>query len=55
MAGDNRGVVYTGPGSVEVQELDYPAFELVEQNHRQLQHGVVLKVVATSTLGLRRG
>ncbi|MFL6191665.1 MAG: formaldehyde dehydrogenase, glutathione-independent, partial [Actinomycetes bacterium] len=45
MAGDNRGVVYTGPGSVEVQDLDYPKLELPEQDNRQLQHGVILKVV----------
>jgi glutathione-independent formaldehyde dehydrogenase len=51
MADTNRGVVYTGRGSVEVQELDYPVFELVEQNNRQLQHGVVLKVVATNICG----
>ena len=25
MADTNKGVVYTGPGSVEVQDLDYPA------------------------------
>jgi glutathione-independent formaldehyde dehydrogenase len=51
MADTNKGVVYTGQGSVEVQELDYPVFELLEQNHRQLQHGVVLKVVATNICG----
>ncbi|HTF60253.1 MAG TPA: alcohol dehydrogenase catalytic domain-containing protein, partial [Actinomycetes bacterium] len=51
MAGSNRGVVYTGPGSVEVQSLDYPKLELPEQNNRQLQHGVVLKVVATNICG----
>ncbi|HEX2158666.1 MAG TPA: alcohol dehydrogenase catalytic domain-containing protein, partial [Actinomycetes bacterium] len=50
MADTNKGVVYTGPGSVEVKELDYPVFKLVEQN-RELQHGVVLKVVATNICG----
>src|SRR6266508_4311889 len=48
MADSNRGVVYAGPGHVEVQDLDYPKLELPEQNHRQLQHGVILRVVATN-------
>ena len=30
LAGTNRGVVYTGPGNVEVQSLDYPKLELPE-------------------------
>src|SRR6266480_3957977 len=51
MAGDNRGAVYTGPGSVEVQDLDFPKLELPEQDNRQLQHGVILKVVATNICG----
>ena len=36
---------------VEVQDLDYPKLELPEQNNRQLQHGVILKVVATNICG----
>ena len=51
MAGSNRGVVYTGPGSVEVHDLDYPKLELPEQSNRPLQHGVILKVVATNICG----
>ena len=51
MADSNRGVVYAGPGHVEVQDLDYPKLELPEQNHRQLQHGVILRVVATNICG----
>ena len=47
MADTNRGVVYTGPGQVEVQDLDYPKLELAEQ-HRKLEHGVILRVVATN-------
>jgi glutathione-independent formaldehyde dehydrogenase len=47
----NRGVVYLGPGKVEVQDLDYPKLELEEQNHRPLQHGVILKVIATNICG----
>ena len=51
MADSNRGVVYTGPGLVEVQDLDYPKLELAEQGNRQLQHGVILRVVATNICG----
>jgi len=47
----NRCVVYTGPGKVEVETIDYPKLELPEQNHRQLQHGVILKTVATNICG----
>jgi glutathione-independent formaldehyde dehydrogenase len=47
----NRGVVYLGPGKVEVQDLDYPKLELEEQNHRPLQHGVILRVIATNICG----
>ena len=50
MADTNRGVVYTGPGQVEVQDLDYPKLELAEQ-HRKLEHGVILRVVATNICG----
>src|SRR4051794_34271521 len=49
MAG-NRCVVYTGPGQVEVQTIDYPKLELPEQN-RKLEHGVILKVVSTNICG----
>ena len=51
MADTNKGVVYTGPGSVEVHDLDYPKLELPEQSNRPLQHGVILKVVATNICG----
>jgi glutathione-independent formaldehyde dehydrogenase len=51
VADTNQGVVYTGPGQVEVHDLDYPKLELAEQNHRQLQHGVILRVVATNICG----
>jgi glutathione-independent formaldehyde dehydrogenase len=46
----NKGVVYVGPGKVEVQTLDYPKLALDEQN-RQLPHGAILKVVATNICG----
>ena len=51
MADTNQGVVYLGPGKVEIQDLAYPALELREQNNRQLQHGVILKVIATNICG----
>jgi len=47
MAG-NRGVVYTGPGTVEVQSIDYPKLALGE---RICEHGVILKVVSTNICG----
>jgi glutathione-independent formaldehyde dehydrogenase len=45
---DNAGVVYTGPGKVEVQSIDFPK---LERNGRKLQHGVILKVVSTNICG----
>jgi glutathione-independent formaldehyde dehydrogenase len=51
MADTNRGVVYLGPGKVEVQDLSFPTFELREQNNRRLNHGAILKVVATNICG----
>jgi glutathione-independent formaldehyde dehydrogenase len=47
----NSGVVYVGPGKVEIQTLGYPKLELAEQNNRQLQHGAILKVIATNICG----
>src|SRR4029450_2369400 len=47
----NRCVVYTGPGKVEVHTIDYPKLELPEQHNRQLQHGVILRTVATNICG----
>src|SRR6266545_3075626 len=51
MADSNQSVVYTDPGQVEVHDLDYPKLELPEQDNRQLQHGVILRVVATNICG----
>jgi glutathione-independent formaldehyde dehydrogenase len=50
MAAGNRGVVYTGPGKVEVAKLDFPKLELKEQR-RKCEHGVILKVVCTNICG----
>jgi glutathione-independent formaldehyde dehydrogenase len=46
----NRGVVYQGPGKVEVIELEPPKLELPEQN-RILEHGAILRVVASNICG----
>jgi glutathione-independent formaldehyde dehydrogenase len=58
MADTNRGVVYMGPGTVEVQEIPYPTFELrpgpgVPQASvgRQCHHGVILRIVSTNICG----
>ena len=55
---DNRGVVYMGPGKVEVQDIDFPKLELQdgpgvpkENAGRPTPHGVILKVVSTNICG----
>jgi len=45
----NRGVVYLGPGKVEVQSIDYP--KLVNPNGGKAEHAVILKVVSTNICG----
>src|SRR5580698_1188572 len=45
----NRGVVYVGPGKVEVRNIDYPKF--VDPRGRKINHGVILKVVVTNICG----
>ncbi len=45
---DNRGVAYMGPGTVEVQSIDFPKLAL---GQRKCQHGVILKIVATNICG----
>lgn len=44
----NRGVVYTGPGEVEVHSIAFPELSL---GKRQCQHGVILKVLTTNICG----
>ncbi len=44
----NRGVVYMGPGNVEVQSIDFPKLAL---GNRKCEHGVILKVVSTNICG----
>lgn len=45
----NRGVVYVGPGKVEVRSIDFP--KLVDPRGKKAEHGVILKVVATNICG----
>jgi glutathione-independent formaldehyde dehydrogenase len=54
----NRAVIYTGPGKVEIADLDYPKLELQDgpgvhpsNVGRQTPHGVILKVVTTNICG----
>jgi glutathione-independent formaldehyde dehydrogenase len=44
----NHGVVYLGPGKVEVQSIDFPRLAL---GPRKCEHGVILKVVSTNICG----
>jgi glutathione-independent formaldehyde dehydrogenase len=44
----NQGVVYNGPGEVQVQSIDYPELAL---GSRRCEHGVILKVVSTNICG----
>jgi glutathione-independent formaldehyde dehydrogenase len=45
----NRGVVYIGPGKVEVKGIDYPKF--VAPKGKEIDHGVILRVVSTNICG----
>jgi glutathione-independent formaldehyde dehydrogenase len=45
----NRGVVYLGPGKVEVQSIDFP--KMRASNGKDIDHGVILKVVSTNICG----
>jgi glutathione-independent formaldehyde dehydrogenase len=45
----NRGVVYLGPGKVEVQSIDYP--KMKNPNGKDIEHGVILKIVSTNICG----
>ena len=55
---DNRGVIYIEPGTVEVQAIDFPTFELRDgpgvhpaNVGRKCDHGVILRVVSTNICG----
>jgi len=45
----NRGVIYIGPGKVEVQGIDYPKF--VAPNGKEIDHVVILRIVSTNICG----
>jgi glutathione-independent formaldehyde dehydrogenase len=45
----NHGVVYLGPGKVEVQSIDYPKMQ--NPQGKPIEHGVILKVVSTNICG----
>lgn len=49
MAG-NRAVVYLGPKKLEIQDVEYPKF-VDASNGRSINHGVILKVIATNICG----
>jgi len=44
----NRGVVYLGPGKVDVQNIDFPKLAIGD---RKCDHGVILRVVSTNICG----
>lgn len=46
---NNRGVVYLGPGKVEVQSIGDPKF--AAPDGRRIEHAVILKVVTTNICG----
>jgi glutathione-independent formaldehyde dehydrogenase len=55
---DNRGVAYMGPGTVEVQDIDFPSFELKDgpgvnpaNVGRKVPHGAILRIVSTNICG----
>jgi len=45
----NHGVVYLGPGKVEVQSIDYP--QLKTPSGKKIDHGVIIKPVTTNICG----
>jgi glutathione-independent formaldehyde dehydrogenase len=55
---DNRGVAYMGTGKVEVQNIDFPTFEIKDgpgvhpdNVGRKLPHAAILKIVSTNICG----
>ena len=45
----NHGVVFLGPGKVEVQAIDYPKMQ--NPAGKEIEHGVILKIVSTNICG----
>ena len=55
---ENRGVAYMGTGKVELQDIDFPTFELKDgpgvnpaNVGRSLPHAAILKIVSTNICG----
>jgi glutathione-independent formaldehyde dehydrogenase len=55
---DNQGVAYIEPGKVEVQDIEFPGFELrdgpgvhPDNVGRKTRHGAILRVVSTNICG----
>jgi glutathione-independent formaldehyde dehydrogenase len=42
----NHGVVYLGPGKVEVKSIDYP--QLKTPQGKKIDHGVIIKPITTN-------
>jgi glutathione-independent formaldehyde dehydrogenase len=45
----NRGVVYLGPGKVEVQSIDFP--KMKNPQGKDIEHAVILKILSTNICG----
>src|SRR3954454_22772256 len=45
----NQGVVYLGPGKVEVQSIDFP--QMKNPQGKDIQHGVIVKILSTNICG----
>jgi glutathione-independent formaldehyde dehydrogenase len=45
----NQGVIYMGPGKVEVKPIDFP--KLQNPKGKKINHGVILRVVSTNICG----
>ena len=46
---ENRGVVYEGPGKVQVESIPFPKFE--DPHGKKIEHAVILKTVTTNICG----
>jgi glutathione-independent formaldehyde dehydrogenase len=46
---NNRGVIFLGPGKVEVQTIDFPKMQNTQG--KAIGHGVILKIVSTNICG----
>src|ERR1700686_3659293 len=46
---NNEGVVFLGPGKVQVQSIYYPKFQ--NPSGKPIEHGVILKIVSSNICG----